>query len=144
MTDKTLAELLEMHEKTIALKMHPVGCYYTSDKPTDPGKLFGGTWEPIQDTFLWCAGPKHAAGTSGGEETHTLIIDEMPAHSHQYNRLPQSWGNTDYSGNIQANFNSSVRLSSNTEYVQTWNTGGSKPHNNMPPFRSVYCWHRIG
>ena len=27
MTDKTLAELLEMHEKNIALKMHPVGCY---------------------------------------------------------------------------------------------------------------------
>ena len=143
MTDKTLVELLDMHEKTIALKMHPVGCYYTSDKPTDPGKLFGGTWEPIQDTFLWCAGPKHAAGASGGEETHTLTVDEMPSHSHQYNRLPQAFANTDYSDNIQANFNSSVRLSSNTEYVQTWNTGGSKPHNNMPPFRSVYCWHRI-
>lgn len=143
MTDKTLAELLEMHEKNIALKMHPVGCYYTSDKPTDPHELFGGTWEPIQDTFLWCAGPKHAAGTTGGAETHTLTIDEMPEHSHQYNRLPQAFANTDYSGDIQANFNSSVRLSSNTEYVQTWNTGGSKPHNNMPPFRSVYCWHRI-
>lgn len=143
MTDKTLEELLEMHEKTIALKMHPVGCYYTSDKPTDPGKLFGGTWEPIQDTFLWCAGPKHAAGTTGGAETHTLTIDEMPAHSHQYNRLPQLYANTDNTKNEQANFNSSVRWSSNTEYVQTWNAGGSKPHNNMPPFRSVYCWHRI-
>ena len=143
MTDKTLAELLEMHEKTIALKMHPVGCYYTSDKPTDPGKLFGGTWEPIQDTFLWCAGPKHAAGTTGGAETHTLTIEEMPAHSHKYNRLPQSYANTNNTKNEQANFNSSVRLSSNTEYVQTESTGGSKPHNNMPPFRSVYCWHRI-
>lgn len=143
MTDKTLAELLEMHEKTIALKMHPVGCYYTSDKPTDPQELFGGTWEPIQDTFLWCAGPKHAAGTSGGAETHTLTIEEMPAHSHQYNRLPQAFFNTDYSDGIQANFDSSVRRGSNTEYTQTWNTGGGKPHNNMPPFRSVYCWHRI-
>ncbi len=143
MTDKTLAELLEMHEKTIALKMHPVGCYYTSDKPTDPHELFGGTWEPIQDTFLWCAGPKHAAGTTGGAETHTLTIEEMPAHSHQYNRLPQLYANTDHTKNEQANFADSVRWSSNTEYVQTWNTGGSKPHNNMPPFRSVYCWHRI-
>lgn len=143
MTDKTLEELLEMHEKTIALKMHPVGCYYTSDKPTDPGKLFGGTWEPIQDTFLWCAGPKHAAGTTGGEEKHTLTVEEMPEHSHKYNRLPQLYANTDNTKNEQANFNSSVRWSSNTEYVQTERTGGSKPHNNMPPFRSVYCWHRI-
>lgn len=99
--------------------------------------------EPIQDTFLWCAGPKHAAGTTGGEETHKLIIEEMPAHSHQYNRLPQSYANTDFSVNDQANFNASVRSSSNTEYVQTGSTGGGKPHNNMPPFRSVYCWHRI-
>ena len=36
MTDKTLAELLEMHEKNIALRMHPVGCYYTSDQPHRP------------------------------------------------------------------------------------------------------------
>ena len=143
MTDKTLEELLEMHEKTIALKMHPVGCYYTSDKPTDPHELFGGTWEPIQDTFLWCAGPKHAAGTTGGEETHTLVINEMPLHSHRYNRLPQSYANTDNTQNIQANFAESVRRSSNTEYVQTESTGGNQPHNNMPPFRSVYCWHRI-
>lgn len=82
MTDKTLEELLEMHEKTIALKMHPVGCYYMSDKPTNPHELFGGTWEPIQDTFLWCAGPKHAAGTTGGEETHTLTVEESPEHTH--------------------------------------------------------------
>ena len=66
--------------KLIKLLSWPVGSIYTSTKPTDPHELFGGTWEPIQDTFLWCAGPKHAAGATGGEETHTLIIDEMPSH----------------------------------------------------------------
>lgn len=141
---RNLKEYTALLIKSIRLFSWPVGSIYTSTKPTDPHELFGGTWEPIQDTFLWCAGPKHAAGTTGGAETHTLTVEEMPAHSHQYNRLPQSFGNTDYSSNVQANFNSSVRLSSNTEYVQTWNTGGSKPHNNMPPFKSVYCWHRIG
>lgn len=140
---RTLKEYTALLIKSIRLFSWPVGSIYTSTKPTDPHELFGGTWEPIQDTFLWCAGPKHAAGTTGGEETHTLTIEEMPAHSHQYNRLPQAFANTDYSDNIQANFNSSVRLSSNTEYVQTWNTGGGGPHNNMPPFRSAYCWHRI-
>ena len=129
--------------KLITLLSWPVGSIYTSTKPTDPHELFGGTWEPIQDTFLWCAGPKHAAGTAGGEETHTLIIEEMPSHSHQYNRLPQSFGNTDFSKDDQANFNSSVRDASNTEYAQTWDTGGSQPHNNMPPYKSVYAWQRV-
>lgn len=140
---RNLKEYTALLIKSIRLFSWPVGSIYTSTKPTDPHELFGGTWEPIQDTFLWCAGPKHAAGTSGGEEAHTLTLEEMPAHSHQYNRLPQAFANTDYSGDIQANFNSSVRMGSNTEYVQTWSTGGGRPHNNMPPFRSVYCWHRI-
>lgn len=129
--------------KLIKLLSWPVGSIYTSTKPTDPHELFGGTWEPIQDTFLWCCGPKHAAGTSGGEETHKLVINEMPEHSHQYNRLPQQFSDTDFSKNDQANFNASVRSSSNTEYMQTWKTGGNQPHNNMPPYKSVYAWQRV-
>lgn len=170
MTDKTLAELLEIYEKAIALKMHPVGCYYTSDKPTDPGKLFGGTWEPIQDTFLYCAGPKHAAGQSGGEETHTLTVEEFPQHTHTVTVF--TGGNGDV-GDYDTRFFSPDGRSSTVSggnakvwYVwksaanKTWGTnngvsgtgdpagnalitGGNQPHNNMPPFRSVYCWHRI-
>lgn len=69
--------------KLIKLLSWPVGSIYTSAKPIDPHELLGGAWEPIQDTFLWCAGPKHAAGEMGGEETHTLTIEEMPKHTHQ-------------------------------------------------------------
>ena len=121
---RNLKEYTALLIKSIRLFSWPVGSIYTSTKPTDPGKLFGGTWEPIQDTFLWCAGPKYAAGTTGGAETHTLTIDEMPAHSHQYNRLPQSFSDTDYSKDVQANFIESVRRSSNTQNVQTGSTGG--------------------
>ena len=80
---KNLLEYTELIVKSIKLLSWPVGSIYTSTKSTDPHKLFGGTWEPIQDTFLWCAGPKHAAGTSGGEETHTLVINEFPQHTHK-------------------------------------------------------------
>ena len=120
----SLTSIMTLLLKHIRLAAYPVGSLYTSSKSTDPHELFGGKWKPIQDTFLWCAGPKHAAGTTGGAETHTLTIDEMPAHSHQYNRLPQLFANTDLSKDEQANFNESVRWSSNTEYVQTGSTGG--------------------
>ena len=120
----SLTSIMTLLLKHIRLAAYPVGSLYTSSKSTDPHELFGGKWKPIQDTFLWCAGPKHAAGTTGGAETHTLTVEEMPAHSHQYNRLPQSFSNTDYSKDVQANFKSSVRDSSNTEYAQTGSTGG--------------------
>lgn len=79
---KTLKEYTSLLIKSIKLLSWPVGSIYTSSKPTDPHELFGGTWEPIQDVFLYCAGPKHAAGEMGGEETHTLTVGEMPEHNH--------------------------------------------------------------
>lgn len=68
--------------KLIKLLSWPVGSIYTSTKSTDPYELFGGTWKAIEDVFLYCAGPKHAIGETGGEETHTQTVEEMPAHNH--------------------------------------------------------------
>ena len=123
---------------------HPVGSYYTSDQDTDPSKIFGfGTWERVKGVVLLGADEdSYPAGSEGGEAEHTLTVEEMPSHSHQYNRLPQTYANTDNTQNVQANFAESVRWSSNTEYVQTENTGGSQPHNNMPPYHAAYCWRR--
>ena len=49
-------------------------------------KIYGGTkWVKIEDRFLLCVGT-HTAGETDGEEIHTLIIDKLPSHSHQYKR----------------------------------------------------------
>lgn len=62
--------------------VHPVGSIYMSTDSTNPGELFGGTWTPIEDTFLLAAGSTYAAGSTGGEATHTLLEAEMPLHFH--------------------------------------------------------------
>lgn len=140
MDDHTLLETIQMAIKLSKLEQHPVGSIYTSIKPTDPHELFGGTWEPIQDTFLWCAGPKHAAGTTGGEETHTLTVEEMPAHLH---------GLTRYVGTDDKNFSGHLKnglcANDSQDYsaADTDATGGDQPHNNMPPYKSVYAWERV-
>lgn len=61
--------------------MHPIGSFYTSEDPTNPSTLFGGTWEQIKDRFIYASGSK-TAGTVGGEEKHKLLEAEMPAHAH--------------------------------------------------------------
>lgn len=121
---KTITNLVKLLIKYIRLAAYPVGSVYTSSKPTSPAELFGGTWKAIEDVFLYCASPKHAAGETGGAETHTLTVDEVPAHAHRYTRMPQSYSNTNFNINDQANFNESVRKASNSETVNTEATGG--------------------
>lgn len=121
-------------------KIYPVGSIYLSVNETDPGTLFGGTWQQIKDTFLLAAGDSYAAGTMGGEAEHTLTVDEIPSHGHTV--VAYSASGNDYS-NIGAN----LAFQYNTT-MRGWKggvspAGGSQPHNNMPPYLAVYVWQRI-
>ena len=61
----------------------PVGMIITTGSPTSPAALYDGTsWTQIKDRFLIGAGGSYALGSTGGSATHTLTVDEMPAHSH--------------------------------------------------------------
>lgn len=58
--------------------IYPVGAVYSSYVSTPPGELFGGTWTAITGRF-----PYYNAGTgTGGSNTHTLTVNEMPNHTH--------------------------------------------------------------
>ena len=63
-------------------KVYPVGSIYMSVNSTDPGTLFGGTWERIQGKFLLGASSGHTAGSTGGAETVKLSAGNIPAHTH--------------------------------------------------------------
>lgn len=126
--------------------VYPVGSIYMSVNSTSPATLFGGTWEAIQGKFLLGAdGGTYKAGSTGGEATHTLTVDEMPKHTHSM-----------YSGNSDAPDTwepdgGSYLLDSVTEDKHTWwaslgmnYAGGGAEHNNMPPYLAVYIWKRTG
>jgi len=113
--------------------IYPVGSIYMSVNSTNPGTLFGGTWQQIQDTFLLACGSTYANGATGGEATHTLTIDEMPAHSHVYDKT----GGGRFFDVVTSSKYWTNSVSSNTSSV-----GGGAAHNNLPPYLAVYMWKR--
>lgn len=127
-------QINEMELDTLK-KVYAVGSIYISTNSTNPGEIFGGTWEQIKDRFLLACGDSYNAGGMGGSATHTLTIDEMPTHSHRYIRT-KSGGDTWWVAG------SNGIIFSET-YENTENAGSGHPHNNMPPYLAVYIWKRI-
>ena len=140
---------------------HPVGAYYSSSDPTSPEELFGGTWEEIHGRFLFAADDAHPAGSTGGEEKHTITVGEMPSHGNHlmqgrmYEELAENASN-------DSSYRSNTLYLPKTAFASTgnfnrgwkdWNggemypagtlKGGGNPHNNMPPYLATYTWHRI-
>lgn len=87
---------------------------------------------------------------TGGEKTHKLTASEMPGHEHDVRQE----GNTGRlyigTGHSSGNYYSMI-LSGNSAWaddiswggrVKTHSAGNSEPHNNMPPYTTVYFWKR--
>lgn len=124
--------------------------FWVSPDPTSPAELFGGTWEQIKDRFILAAGDTYAAGSTGGEAEHTLTINEIAAHSHAETKVMEN-GNLGFiinptkDGTFEGDILGIEQKSWQTgkESVDTGKTGGSDPHNNMPPYLTVYVWKRV-
>lgn len=116
---------------------YPVGSIYLSVTDANPAALFGGTWERIGGRFLLGADSTYAAGSTGGEASHTLTADEMPRHNHEIDNLNASGNATPYM---------TVQAQEKKGYggnIQTMFAGGGKAHNNLPPYLAVYMWQRV-
>lgn len=77
-----------------------------------------------------------ALGDTLGEDKHTLLVAEMPAHGHNINGYPLLSKN----GNTEAN----TQFQTGAE--KAWQTpildGADEPHENMPPALGVYFIRR--
>lgn len=154
----------------ILLAAHPVGSYYWSSESTDPGTLFGGTWERVKGRFVY-ASDADTAGTTGGASTHAITISEMPSHTHTRGTM-EITGKVTYisadSGNISStdypttgafrwlNERFAARAVTTTgtgsrdldfAASRSWtgstsSTGGGSAMSIMPPFVTAFCWRR--
>ena len=135
---------LQVGGKSLLDMVYPVGSIYLSVNAADPQTLFGGTWARLEDVFLLAAGAKHAAGNTGGEESHVLTEAEIAPHKHAMAYGPESSGAaTGFSYGIAAG--SATNEAGGRGYASnlgTFSAGGGQPHNNMPPYLAVYTWKR--
>lgn len=135
---------LTVNGKSLLDRTYPVGSIYMSTVSTNPKDLFGGTWEALGGRFLIGADSTYKAGATGGEATHTLSIAEMPSHDHYASAKEYDFNyGDDWQPGVRANL-SAASTGTNTWRPKTSLTGGSNPHNNMPPYISVYMWKRTG
>lgn len=143
-----LAALFSPIVKAAKLEAWPVGSIYMSMDATSPQTLFGGTWTAIAGQFLLGAGGAYPAGSTGGEAAHALTETEMPIHNHGARQagsdgeIPMTMGKDGtYQGDTYLSFGTSIKpLAESTIFISY--SGGNQPHNNMPPYLSVYMWRR--
>ena len=151
------ATALNNFQDTFLNLVYPVGAIYLSLNSTNPGSLFGGNWEALENRFLLGAGSDYAVNSTGGEATHTLTANEMPKHSHTQNAMVHGYSgwssfNTgsgysvvinQASGSNYHSPNSTLNAATVTMHVGTNSAGGGAAHNNMPPYLTVYMWKRV-
>lgn len=150
----TESETLERLMPLILERLMPVGHVVVNTfDDRNPNEIYGfGMWIAITDRFIYGAGSKEAS-TTGGSETHTLTIAEMPSHYHEpSNGLRFATSNRSASASErQANPTTSgtawTPAYGSGDVIQhpayTNSVGSGEAHNNMPPYLVAYIWERV-
>lgn len=136
-------------DKSLLDLTYPVGSVYSSTNSTDPSDLFGGTWKSLEGMVLVGVDSNDddfsESKKTGGEKTHTLTESEMPNHHHEFAGKIDS--DTQYQGDWVASWGYSGQYYQDGVWHprmgNTTSVGGGYPHNNMPPYYTVYMWERI-
>tara|TARA_X000001382_G_scaffold130908_1_gene127760 strand:- start:6710 stop:7471 length:762 start_codon:yes stop_codon:yes gene_type:complete len=146
-TGITAAEVWNLVKAEALNSTYPIGSIYTSVANTSPASAFGGTWAPYgagkvlaghdyndpADAEFVAASTDGSSEKTGGSKTHTLTINEMPAHTHSFTAMQDTNNSVNRTGGGDLGAPSSTTTSS---------TGGGAAHNIMQPYVVVYMWKR--
>lgn len=140
--DNTINETINEYWKTI----YPIGSIYISASPTfNPQTTWGGVWTTIAEgRCLIGANAKYPLGSTGGEESHTLLENELPLIEGHV--LGVSTYGSASNGHFKVTKENPCSLNAGTGGNDLsdiyFGFGKNLPHNNMQPYLAVYMWKR--
>ena len=123
--------------------VYPVGSVIIRYDHISPASLYGGVWERIEGRFLYAIGESGTIGATGGSDTHTLTIDEMPAHGHGWRGVNSGTTITTQYANYPFDIDQDKKDNWPGTSRMILSTGGGKAHNNNPAFINVSVWRRV-
>lgn len=112
----------------------------TSNIPTGWALCNGSNGTPdLRNRFIVGAGSTYTVGETGGEATHTLTVDEMPSHNHNFRAYNGSGAGGFYDylvGDSQVRIaRGQVKLSFSDEMISS--KGNGTAHENRPPYYAL-------
>lgn len=122
----------------------PVGGIIMWNKTTLPDNVHwaicdGENGTPdLRNRFIVGAGSSYSLGDVGGEAQHKLTVNELPSHSHGFNRGRETA--------LSSSGDSTPIWARNYPYTapdRTDSTGGDQAHENRPPYYALYYIMRI-
>ena len=147
---------------TIVDLLYPIGRGFIDFTDTDYSNWLGFTWErELVGMFPVGYNPNdtsfNSLGKTGGEKSHTLTTSEMPSHTHAISSrvwsdgtnagseflIDNFWGDPSGSNHYVLQTKAVTASITNGKQVGAVKTGGSQPHNNLPPYQVVSYWKRV-
>lgn len=134
---------------------YEIGDIYLTTRIGNPNTLLGyGTWELIPGKTLVCVDTSdtdfNTVKKTGGEKKHTLIVSEMPNHTHEVKSGDGS--NAEFMGyapetnTIGGADHYYIKYDGVTSaperFITNSSTGGGQSHNNLQPYFTCYIWIR--
>lgn len=133
----------------------PIGGVYISIASTNPSSIWSSTtWEQFATGKTLVGYDANdsdfsVVGKTGGEKTHTLTTDEIPAHGHGMAHTHSYTGPNTGSWKVGTSTShtwctsAGSKTSGGASKSTTDNAGGGSAHNNLQPYITVYMWKRV-
>lgn len=140
---------LDVPTQTWMREKYAVGDIFITTRSGNPTTLLGyGTWQEINERFLFASSENYpVVKATGGEDKHTLTVNEMPGHNHPLGVTAAAAGSGTGSKipyvvhpNSASYYPESGSTSEGEDMIQS--VGGGLAHNNMPPYYVVNMWLR--
>lgn len=144
--------LMENNNRYYPNAYYKVGDLFFTTNKENPSIRFGGSWELFgKGKTLVCVDENDSdfneVKKSGGEKTHKLTIEEMPAHNHDmddatYGGYKNKLGIRGDGGGGSQLIPQMTQTNGFSRYIPD-SRGGSQSHNNVQPYITCYIWIRV-